>query len=199
VPCADTLYGRFGRACAFELVNVQITVRETRRVLTVLTDAQGAFATTFQPLPGEAGRYGIGAAHRVLSRFRPGHIHPCRFRFDPPELAIELAGAESRTGRVALVNLTEIPLAQLSVTSSPLPAGLEIEWTLPSALPPDGEADRRLSRHIDTRTRAASPLWADVQSAEGAWNRLPISMIVQPLEPRLVKRCPARSSPAWSG
>ncbi len=171
---------------AFELVNIQITVRDTRRVLTVLTDAQGAFATTFRPLPGEAGRYEISAAHPgVADAPTQDTFVLVGLRFDPPELAIELAGAESRTGRVALVNLTEIPLTQLSVTSSALPPGLEIEWTLPSGLPPDGEAEAayRITSTSDAPLQA--PLWADVRSAEDAWNRLPISILVKPLAPRL--------------
>ncbi|HOB97203.1 MAG TPA: CARDB domain-containing protein [Verrucomicrobiota bacterium] len=175
-----------GEPAAFELVNVQIKVRDTRRVLTALTDAQGAFATTFRPLPGEAGRYEIGAAHPgVVEVPTQDSFIIVGLRFDPPEVAIELAGAESRTGRVALVNLTEITLTQLSAIPATLPAGLDMDWTLPAHLPPDGtaEAAYRITSTADAPLDA--PLWVDVRSAEGASNRLPVRVVVKPLVPRL--------------
>ncbi|HOK76896.1 MAG TPA: CARDB domain-containing protein, partial [Verrucomicrobiota bacterium] len=48
---------------AFELVYIHLMVRDTRRLIAAITDANGEFSTAFYPLPGEAGHYGIGAAH----------------------------------------------------------------------------------------------------------------------------------------
>ncbi|MGC8990278.1 MAG: CARDB domain-containing protein, partial [Verrucomicrobiia bacterium] len=52
-----------GKPAAFSLVNIHISVRGTTRTIAALTDSQGRFATSWQPLPGEAGFYEIAAGH----------------------------------------------------------------------------------------------------------------------------------------
>ena len=44
-------------------VTVRVHVRGTRRLVEATSDESGSFVATFQPLPGEAGRYSIGADH----------------------------------------------------------------------------------------------------------------------------------------
>lgn len=191
---ADTpvpLRGRALRAgssepAPFELVNVHITVRGTRRIVAALTDAQGNFATTFYPLPGEAGRYEIGAAH-------PGETSaPVQdsftlvgMRFDPPELAIDLPAQSSLTGHVTLVNLTEIPLTGITHTSSPTSPGIEIEWTLPTSLAPDARVDALYRITSFDEASLDIGLWLDAESSGGARSRLPVHLRVKPLLPRL--------------
>lgn len=171
---------------AFELVNVHLTVRGTRRVIAALTDAQGNFNATFHPLPGEAGHYEIGAAH-------PGEkAAPVQdsftlvgMQFEPSELTIDLSSLSSSTGHVTIANLTEIGLTGITHTPSPVPPGIAVEWTLPTAIPPDGKAVAVFRADSLDQAPLDAGLWIDVSSTQGAQTRLPIRIRVKPLQPRL--------------
>ena len=56
-----------GQPVPFALVNIHITVRGTERVFSALCNAEGNYSTSFKPLPGEAGEYGVGADHPGLA------------------------------------------------------------------------------------------------------------------------------------
>ncbi len=65
------LYGRatnsLGAGVVSRPVNIHVLVRGTRRILTATTDGNGDFATTFAPLPNEAGHYDVFATHPGVS------------------------------------------------------------------------------------------------------------------------------------
>ena len=52
-----------GNGVASKPVTLHILHNGSRRLITALTDAAGNYATTWIPLPGEAGFYEVGADH----------------------------------------------------------------------------------------------------------------------------------------
>lgn len=124
-----------GAPAAFEIVNIHLKVRGTRRVIAALTDEQGRFSTTFRPLPGEAGDYTIGAAHPgdpdapVQDSFRL-----LGMEFAPAQLDFDLRALSSQGRATVLRNLSEGPLTGLTSVIEGLPDSLAVEIELPASL-----------------------------------------------------------------
>jgi hypothetical protein len=91
-----------------------VEVRGTVRVYRVTTDADGRFEHTFQPLPGEAGVYGVAATF-------PGvPMPPAQDRFTLQGMRINPIGPvtvvedSSVSGTTRLLNLSDLPLTGLT-------------------------------------------------------------------------------------
>src|SRR5262249_1810907 len=63
VPMTGHAFKPNSAPAPFVLVDIYIYVRGTTRVISAITDASGNFSLTWQPLPGEAGFYQIGAVY----------------------------------------------------------------------------------------------------------------------------------------
>ncbi len=63
-----------GGPAAFQQVSVHLSVRGTKRVFQTVTDANGAFRVTFNPLPGEGGTYTVALPIQAWP------MPPCRTR-----------------------------------------------------------------------------------------------------------------------
>ncbi len=106
-------------------VHVHLAVRETRRVLLGVTDDDGNFSVTFQPLPTEAGWYEVAAAH-------PGATGPAAqdeftilgFRARPPADQVSLVEQVERVVEIPLENLGDVPLTGLQARVVSAPASL---------------------------------------------------------------------------
>ena len=117
-----------GRPAVGRLVNIQILLRDTRRVISAITDAAGRFEAVFTPLPGEAGEYRIGAFH-------PGDENPpVQDRFSllgfrailDPATTLRVTEQDSLEVRIPLENLGELPLSGLTVDLLSAPAGVDV-------------------------------------------------------------------------
>ena len=51
-------------------LNIGVLVKGTLRNFTVATDANGNFTNNFQPIPGEAGHYGLNGGLSGCSQYR---------------------------------------------------------------------------------------------------------------------------------
>ena len=113
------------------VVNVHVEVRGTRRIVTALTDSTGAFEAVFRPLPNEAGRYTVGAAHPgEASAAVQDRFSLIGFAAEPKELAVEMSVGGFDIVVVDLVNLSEVPLTGMRVEPVALPSHLGVQATL---------------------------------------------------------------------
>jgi hypothetical protein len=176
-----------GAAAPFVTVTVRIQLRDTRRVLTVLTDANGNFTTVFQPLPGEAGHYLVGADHpQVQQDPVQDEFSLVGLRASPATVAQQLIEGTSVTGQVSLENLGDVPLSGLRATVLNVPGNLQVSVALAATLPGSGAIP--LSYQITARdaTVPQSTVTVHVSSAEGASVDLPLQVTVTALRPQLV-------------
>src|SRR6185369_12320274 len=102
----------------------RVAVQGSRRVLNSITDGNGDFQLTFQPLPNEAGRYTIGADHPlVLEDTNQDQFTILGMRASPDRLNLKLVPNEPLSGQIELRNLGDVPITGLTATPI-LPAGL---------------------------------------------------------------------------
>ncbi|HOC01340.1 MAG TPA: CARDB domain-containing protein, partial [Verrucomicrobiota bacterium] len=168
-------------------VNIHVYVRGTHRVISALVDRQGRFATTWQPLPNEAGFYEIGAAH-------PGEADaPVQDTFllvgmsiEPAESDLRIVEGSSVKGQLRLVNLSIEPLTGLSWNVIEAPANLTLSGELSAAsLPPLGEVviSYTVTAHDASMPRGTIRL--RVESVQGAVAEAGLDVSVEALRPRL--------------
>ncbi|HKQ36689.1 MAG TPA: CARDB domain-containing protein, partial [Verrucomicrobiae bacterium] len=172
---------------ASSLVNVNIYVRGTHRVISALTDAQGYFNAVWQPLPAEAGLYEIGAAH-------PGEADAPRqdsftligFRASPGETFITLSEESRTTNQITLQNLSPLPLTGLTATILEQPTNLDVELNTPGSIPGGGSATitYTVSSHDASVPRTIVPIRLTV--SEGLTNDIFLYVTVEALRPRLI-------------
>lgn len=173
----------------YRLVSIHINVRDTKRVIAALTDANGQFSATFEPLPGEAGNFTIGAAH-------PGEpTAPVQdsfvllgAKFQPVSLDLKLVGLGSVTGAVMLVNQGDVPLTGLTAAVINGNPDLGVNLDLAETLPPLGSLPLGYTIASLTDASLAGTFTVRVTSAEGVVVNLPVAIMVEPLRPRLVSQ-----------
>ena len=179
-----------GGPAPFVLVNIHLHVRGTRRVISAITDDQGRFAATFQPLPGEAGFYEIGAAHPgrtsapiqdsfTLHGMRAGTVEGLR-----------LAEQSSLVGQVPLENLGDVPLTGLTVTVISNLAGVQVSPSLPEGNRLAGMATAPLGFALTANAGSAGQgvTVLRVTSTEGARLDVPVPVTVASVQPKLAVR-----------
>jgi len=176
-----------GGPAPFALVSIHIKLRDTHRTLSALTDADGKFTASFVPLPGEAGRYTIGAGHPGFEDVETqDEFTLLGLRFEPNELDHGWIAGASVTGRVAIVNLSDLPIADLTAQLLDSPPDLLADFRLPSTLPGNG------SFHLDyVLTHSSEVGWRgrirlQVANADGVAATLPVAVEIRARQPRLV-------------
>lgn len=176
-----------GKPVPFVLVNLHLHVRGTHRIIAALTDALGNFTTTWQPLPGEAGFYEIGAAH-------PGDADaPDQDTFAlyglvaaPAAPTVKLLGASTITGQIELANPGDLPLHGLAAQVLDAPGNLDIVVSLGTNVLAE-LATQSLTYTLTARGATVGPADFRVRltSTEGATLEVPFTVTVESLEPRL--------------
>jgi hypothetical protein len=158
-----------GALAAAEHVTVHIEVRGTHRTLEVVTDANGDFTTTFQPLPKEAGHYRIAAAY-------PGLPMPAA-QDEFSLLGLDLVSPGSVTvtegtaydGTTRIRNLSDVPLTGLTVEVLEFDPSLNVTAQLETnRLAGDAEIPLHYTITPVNRTTVQSGVKLRVTSAEGA-------------------------------
>ncbi|MFN0051908.1 MAG: Ig-like domain-containing protein, partial [Planctomycetales bacterium] len=176
----------------FVLVNIDLTVRGFRRTISAITDSNGYFRTTFKPLPGEAGRYGIAAYHPGDTPGDPqDYFTLVGMAADPAKPAVKLIeGADATAGQVTIRNLSEVAMTGLNVEIVSGPGNVVATATLG-----DGSADQTLLgsgtltlaytlQATDDSLPGGSVL-LHLTSAEGAPLDVPVAVEVVALRPKL--------------
>lgn len=170
------------------LVNIHILVRGTKRIVSALTDAVGNFSITWTPLPGEAGRYQIGAVNPgVTDAVVQDEFTILGVATDPKTLTLNFAEASSVVGTFSLSNLADVPLTGLTFTAINAPAGLTLTA---SAAPATGLG---LLETVPVSFTASAALGSAgtgsfvlrITASDGVTHDLPVNWTVKALQPRL--------------
>ncbi len=186
----SALRTRTGGPAPFVLVNLHIGVRGTHRVISALTDELGRFSATFQPLPGEAGIYEVGAAH-------PGALSAAaQDSFNLHGMAVEeslgltVRELSSVTGQLLLRNLGDAALHGLQVTVVSNLPGVQVTASVPPGGTMGGLAQAPLGFAVTANDGSATQgeVVLRVTSTEGARLDIPLPLIVTPHRPILEVR-----------
>lgn len=192
---------RDGSPAALEVVNLHLRSRGYTRVLGVLTDVNGQFTHTFQPLPDEAGSYSVGATHPGVSEFaEQDSFQLIGLGFEPKELALTVPALRRTTNFVTLVNRSELPLTSFATEFAGVPAGIEVTLQLPASLAGDASVEVPLVVNSTVDAAASAHLTVSVLGSVGPLNQflastvLPVALNVAPQRAILVANPPELSA-----
>ncbi|HEY9171068.1 MAG TPA: CARDB domain-containing protein, partial [Verrucomicrobiae bacterium] len=188
VPLKGRATNEFGVGVAYKLVNIHVQVRGTERVIAALTDADGNFSTTFQPLPNEAGSYQIFATHPGVSSVPAQDTFSLLGMKASSPGSVRLAEASSVTGTIVLENLSDVPLTGLAVAVTGKPSNVEVTTSLANGTTLGGRATKQLGFAITAvdATYTWGSIVFEVTSAEGAVLWIELGVTIEPMRPRLV-------------
>ncbi|MCP5528775.1 MAG: hypothetical protein H7A47_18440, partial [Verrucomicrobiales bacterium] len=188
VPLRGRAYKPDGTGVPYALVNLHVSVRGTTRVFSALCDAEGNYTTTFTPLAGEAGNYGVGADHPgVSSTGVQDTFKLLGMASEPKQPSLQVVEGESAETTATLRNLSDVALNGLT---------LEVSDNLPN-VEFSAELDDTFLAGLGTRTLTLRATAADasfvggggtvtVRSVEGAELLVPVRIGVTDLRPKLV-------------
>ncbi len=187
----QTFYSSNGAPAPFRTATVRINVNQTRRTFSVFSDASGNFSGVFQPIPGEAGLYTVGADHpRVLEDAAQDQFILLGLGALPWQLNERLTPNVPSTGQIELRNLSPLPLTGLLVSTEGLPFDFTASATVSNGLA--GGAVNVIAYTIATTltTAAQGRFHFVVTSAEGATLRIPVDFTVRPPTAQLAAEPP---------
>ena len=167
---------------------VSVQVNGTVRNYTAVSDANGNFAYTFQPLANEAGDYAAGADYPYVAAVSPQvSFVLLGMQAQPASLNVQLLPATPLSGQLVLSNLTDQPLTGLAVTVPDLQGDLTAQFTFTNqTLPPFGGVTVNVTLQSPLTQSAQIKFSAIVTSAEGAQLTLPVTANVVPLVAQLI-------------
>ena len=163
-----------GLPATFVPVTIHVEVRGTRRTFTALTDGSGNFNFNFQPLPNEAGRYRILAAH-------PGVVNPTTWQDQFSILGFTIDGlgtvsvVEGGSNSVTTLvrNLSDQPLTGLQVNVYTNHPSIQVAAVLSTnTLAGDTQISLRLDVTALNTSVVQSGVGVRVTTAEGVTNYL---------------------------
>jgi hypothetical protein len=193
IPLSGTATLAGGGPAQFQLVNIHIFSAATERIISALSDQNGNFSTAFQPLPGEAGVYTIGATNPGVSQaMAQGGFDIIGMNAQPASASLSLIeGAGAVGGQVTLTDLTPIPLSDLTAQVEGAPSNLSVAVTLGNGKPGQGLAgSSTLSlSYSATASDVSIPSGSftiHVTSGEGASVDIPVSFTVVAIVPDVV-------------
>ncbi|MBL9180966.1 MAG: chitobiase/beta-hexosaminidase C-terminal domain-containing protein [Verrucomicrobiaceae bacterium] len=192
-----------GGPAASSLVDVQIRVRDTSRIVSVLTDAAGAFSHVWTPLPGEAGLYTLGAKHPGEPGDAPVQDQFTLVGFATDEQAVAhrlIVDAPAHLQAISLRNAGDTQLTGVTAQMQNVPAGVTatanvINGTLPGL--------SSTTVNLSLSVTAAAPETAEMNlrltSSEGALLDLPVKVTKMPVFSQLAADPVQLSSTALRG
>ena len=177
-----------GAPAQYVPVSIHIKVRNTERVIAAITDEFGQFSTTWTPLPGEGGRYTIGAAHPGMDEAPvQDEFVLMGMKVVPTSSSVYVIEGDTRSTAFTLHNLADLPLTGLSVTLADVPSSLDVTTTplAGQTIAALGSVTLEVSVHAINATYTSGTFTLRVDSAEGASVMMPVSVRVEPLVARL--------------
>ncbi len=172
----------------FVLVNIHIMVRDTKRIISALTDSQGNYTLTFQPLPGEGGKYQIGADHPGVKETSVQDTFTLLGMHVKPLDTITVLEGETTSGSFSLRNLSDVPLSGITATVNGKPSNLEVTVTVggEGELPGLGEIPVQYSIKALSADTTEGVILLQLGSAEGVSTEAVLPITVEPLRSGLV-------------
>ncbi|HPY29322.1 MAG TPA: CARDB domain-containing protein [Verrucomicrobiota bacterium] len=184
------LYGRatnqLGNGVASKPVTLHILHNGSRRLITALTDAAGNYATTWIPLPGEAGFYEVGADHPGAGTTpMQDSFTLLGMRASVTTIRHQLSGLGSVSGTFELQNLSGLPLHSLTI-SAPTTPNVSATVTGPSELA--GDASAVVHYEVTSLEDASALVQFGIRftTDEGARLEVPVELLIEARHPRLV-------------
>ena len=187
VPMSGRATNNLGAGVPFQLVNIHVSVRGTDRIFSALTDADGHFSATFQPLANEAGSYQIFATHPgVATGAAQDAFTLLGMKATAASVSLTVIEGSSATNVVSVENLSEVALQALQATVVQQPPELGVTLTLGNhTLPGSGSA--ALNCRVTAPAGAAGgAVQVHLATAEGPAADVYFSVEVESLRPRLV-------------
>ena len=170
-------------------VRVMIRVNGLDRFIDATTDAAGNFAVNFKPLPGEVGRFGIGAGYVGTNVFTvQDSFTLIGMSASVPALRMMATNETPLEGSFTLKNLSEVPLTALRASIDGVAANFDFFTSQAAVLGAGGEITvyyKLVGRGV-TDTLQASRGTLTISSAEGAVARIGLDLAVIPQTPKLV-------------
>jgi len=188
IPLTGSAILASGDPAPHRLVNIHIRLGETERIIAAITGKNGKFTTTWNPLPGEGGRYEIGATHPGIP------TAPTQDTFTIltlntvfPEGVITFDEGSSATFNATLTNPNTSPFTGLAFSVPDPPEGLDFDFTLPATtLAPGAEMQVGVAATAAAGYFGNSTVLVTLMSDQGLTLRIPVEIVVRPLLPRLV-------------
>jgi hypothetical protein len=167
-------------------VQLQIKVRNTTRIYTAQTNAQGEFEFTFQPLPQEAGLYSIHAGHPLQV---PGDSQDtftlAAMRASETKTRPSLIEGQWYETTVTLKNLGDTDLTHISAAKVSGPNSIEIDLTPIPVLPADSTQPVTLRMKVLDASVLQSAVSVRFSNDQNADSTIAYSVKVIPLSPEL--------------
>lgn len=188
IPLSGSATLASGEPAPHRLVNIHIRLGETERIIAAITGKNGKFTTTWNPLPGEGGRYEIGATHPGIPT-APTQDAFTILTLDTvfPEDTLSFDEGSSAAFNATLGNPTETTITGLTFATPGAPAGLSFNFTLPaSQLAPGAEMQVGVGVTAASGYSGESAVIVNLTSDQGLALQIPVEVNVRPLLPLLV-------------
>src|SRR5581483_7590527 len=167
---------------------VSLQVNGTVRAYQVVSDANGAFSYTFQPLQAEAGDYTAGADYPFASQISTqASFVLLGMQALPASFTAQLLPNTPLTGQLVLSNLTDHALSGLAFTVPDLQGKLSAQFTFTNnTLSSNGVISVGYTLNSPLTQTAQLQFTATATSTEGAQVTVPFNLAVVPLVPQLI-------------
>ncbi len=167
---------------------VSLQVNGTVRAYQVVSDANGAFSYTFQPLQAEAGDYTAGADYPFASQISTqASFVLLGMQALPASFTAQLLPNTPLTGQLVLSNLTDHALSGLAFTVPDLQGKLSAQFTFTNnTLSSNGVISVGYTLNSPLTQTAQLQFTATATSTEGAQVTVPFNLTVVPLVPQLI-------------
>lgn len=180
----EAFWSGSGAPAADVAVDVHIEVRDILRVLSATTDDLGRFDLIFDPLPGEAGAYRVGAVHPGLDTAPvQDSFLLYGLRVTPVSQSLRVIAGNTVTASLGLANLGELPLTGLQANVLDAPANLNVTTHLDTdALGPFAEGGLQIDIEALDAAVTEATVHVEIASAEEALVVAELDVAVVPPE-----------------
>ena len=174
----------------FEFVTIKIENNGTIREFSALTDGNGNFVKSFNPLPTEGGQYNINAyfPNNLTEDIVPeDSFQLLGMKFDTSQATNKVIADTPFTGTVTLENMTNIGITGIYATVDSVVPGWNVQVNTPKNL--SGFGNNTLSYTITAPNDSyitQDSFNIRLTSAEGATAALPVNVNLERIFPRLV-------------
>ena len=165
-----------------------------------MTDANSNFTNLFQPIPGEAGHYGLTADYpSVAATTVQSSFDLFGVRISDSQENVKLYPGTPITNQTTVVNLSDLPLTGVEATAVGFPAEVNVQLNLTNGLSADGNATLTYTLNVSNLTSALNvQAYIEVTTDQGAVAYLPFNLSLAPQTGAIGLRVRCRCKPLCS-